>query len=127
MRWPLKIAVASLLVLALACGQEGGSPKLDPEESAALDAALASLEGTSERVHQEVLRTCDKWKRKDRPCSENQIRKEQLECWVESGRIGWATAKRKNLGPYSGDRRVMGAQNVCLRRRGWMMVEKSVF
>jgi len=121
------IAAATLLLLALACGQEDAAPRLDPEESARLDAALASLDGASPRVKQEVLRTCDKWKRKDRPCTENLIRKEQLECWIESGQIGWAAARRKNLGPYSGDRRTMGAQNVCLRRRGWMMVEKSVF
>ena len=124
---PQSIAAATLLVLALACGQGTEVPKLSPEESARLDASLASLDQASERVQKEVLRTCDKWKRKDRPCSENLIRREQLECWVESGRIGLAAAKRKRLGPFSGDRRTMGAQNICLRRRGWLMVEKSEF
>ena len=120
-----QIAAATLLMLALACGQGSDAPKLDPEESARLDAALASLDDASERVRKEVLRTCDKWKRKDRPCSENLIRREQLECWLESGSIGWATAQRKGSGPYSGDRRAMGAQNVCLGRRGWKKVEKN--
>jgi hypothetical protein len=124
---PQPIAAATLLVLALACGQGDELAKLSPEEAARLDASLASLDDASERVRQEVLRTCDKWKRKDRPCSENLIRREQLECWVESGRMGWATAKRKRLGPYSGDRRAMAAQNICLSNRGWMKIEQSMF
>lgn len=127
MRSRQPIAAATLLMLGLSCGQGADAPRLDPEESARLDAALASLDEASDRVRREVLRTCDKWKHKDRPCTENLIRQEQLECWVESGRLGWATAERKGLGPYSGDRRTMGAQNFCLRRRGWTMVEKSEF
>jgi hypothetical protein len=124
---PHLVAMATLLVLGLACSRGSDEPKLSPKESARLDSALASLDTTSERVRKEVLRTCDKWKRHDRPCTETAIRIDQLDCWLEAGILGWRSGQEKGLGPYSGDRRAMVAQNVCLQKRAWNKVERGVF
>jgi hypothetical protein len=117
----LRFLVPTLLLLLLlaACGDDSGEPEVDAEQSARLDRALATLDSTSERVRREVLRTCDKWFQPDRPCVDNAIRIDQLDCWLEAGLRRWQFAQKKSMGPFGGDRVTMIAQNVCLQRRGW--------
>lgn len=117
-------------LLALACGSgEGSSPpsRLDADESIRLERAMATLETASRRVRAEVLRTCDKWHHLDRPCVENEIRREQLDCWLTDGLRRWKGAQKRGLGPFSGDRVTMRVQNLCVERRRWRKIEKSPF
>lgn len=119
------LAVFPLLVLLAACGNDTGEPVVDAEESARLERALATLDSTSERVRREVLRTCDKWHQVDRPCVENAIRRDQLDCWLEAGLRRWQFAQKKNMGPFGGDRVTMIAQNVCLQKRRWRKIHRE--
>jgi hypothetical protein len=121
-------ALALGLGLALACArEEAPASPADPAESARLEAALQSLEGTTQRVRGEVLRTCDKWRHRDRPCVENEVRRAQLLCWAEEGRPRWEHAQKRGLGPYSGDRAVMRVQNLCMGKQGWRKTQRSTF
>ena len=116
-----------LLLTALACGQAEPEVPLDPAETARLDSALISLDQVTKRVRSEVLRTCDKWSRRDQPCVENAIRKDQLECWIEAGSVAWGAAQKRGHGPFSGDKKTMTHQNVCLQRRGWQELPGNEF
>ena len=121
-------ALALGLGLAFACArEEPPAPPADPGEAARLEAAFQSLEGATQRVRGEVLRTCDKWRHKDRPCVENEVRREQLLCWAEEGQLRWEHAQKRGLGPYSGDRAVMRVQNLCMEKRGWRKAQRSTF
>ncbi len=128
-RTPLRAAGLLLpTLLALSCGGEhdpGG--RMDPEEEARLERAMTTLQTTTHRVRGEVLRTCDKWRHLDRPCVENEIRKEQLDCWLSEGLKRWESAQRQGMGPFGGDRAVMRVQNLCLEKRRWRKIERSTF
>ncbi len=120
-------------LLALSCGGDddpgGGRADLglDPQEEVRLERAMTTLETASKRVRGEVLRTCDKWRHIDRPCVENEIRREQLDCWLSVGLARWDAAQRKGMGPFGGDRAVMRVQNSCLEKRRWRKIERSPF
>ena len=132
MRVPTLLLVAGLgLVglLAISCGGQGESPggNMDREEDLRLERSMASLDTVSQRVRAEVLRTCDKWRHLDRPCVENEIRRDQLDCWLEDGLPRWETAQKRGMGPFGGDRTVMRIQNLCLEKRRWRKLQRSVF
>jgi hypothetical protein len=121
---PLVVAL-----LAVACGgseEPQGSP-MDAEEDARLERAMASLDDASDRVRAEVLRTCDKWRHLDRPCVENEVRRDQLDCWLAEGLAKWKNAMKRGMGPFGGDRTTMRVQNLCMEKRRWRKIERSKF
>lgn len=118
--------VVLLALLITACGKGSDEGAASADEAARLDRALASLDDVSERVRREVLRTCDKWQKADGSgCVENEIRKDQLECWLEQGLERWGFVRKRGLGPYSRDRITMIWQNNCLIKRKWRKVHKD--
>lgn len=124
---------SAILLAALAlvpgCGgeEQAGPSAADADESLRLERAMETLDTASQRVRGEVLRTCDKWRHLDRPCVENEIRKEQLDCWLTDGLARWKHAQKRNMGPFGGDRVTMRVQNLCLETRRWRKIEKSRF
>lgn len=119
-----------LAALALACAAEEeqpveATPDYEAAESARFEEAMVSLRTVSKRVRAEVLRTCDKWKHVDRPCVEDEIRRDQLDCWLRAGEQRWKHAQKRGMGHFSGDRMTMRAQNACLQQRRWRKVDPS--
>jgi hypothetical protein len=115
------IAGALLTATAwLACSSE---PEPEPQVGrgeAFYAAALASVEKAPELVRDEVLKTCDKWRHLDRPCDPDEVRRHQLECWVDGeaeGILAW-TEKRK-MGPRARALRTLLEVNLCMELRRW--------
>ena len=122
----MRNASALLLVglLALACGSpEPEKRTAEDEQRARHYKAVITLEAVHKRVREEVLKTCDKWKHIDHPCVDDEVRADQLDCWLEEGLPTWQHALGLRRGPRARDSQVMLKHNLCMERRRWRKVE----
>jgi hypothetical protein len=117
-------ALLLVVLLALACGSS------EPEKQTAIDErqvrhyrALITLEAAPKRVREEVLKTCDKWKHIDHPCVDEEVRAEQLDCWLEEGIPELQHALGFRTGPRARDLKVLLKQNLCMEMRRWRKLE----
>jgi len=81
--------------------------------------ALASVERQDELLRKELLKTCDKWRHLDRPCDQAQVRRDQLECWVEKGEAALRFAVAQQTRPRWRYLRALRDVNVCMEMRRW--------
>src|SRR5882724_5831204 len=82
---PILSALASVAAAVLAgCGSEGRESARPAERGPEFFAsALENLDKAEDLVRQAVLANCDKWQPRDRPCDPEQVRRDQLECWID--------------------------------------------
>ena len=123
---PARVGAALVAVVLLpGCGSEdplspaGGR---DPEFYAA---ALESVEETPELLRAELLRTCDKWRHLDRPCDDEELRGELLECWVDKGQRIHEWVQKRGLRPRAATMRTLLEVNTCLELRRWRKLERG--
>jgi hypothetical protein len=86
---------------------------------------MITLEAAPERVGDEVLKTCDKWKHIDHACVDEEVRAEQLECWLEEGIPALRHALGRKMGPRARDLKVLLMQNLCMEMRRWRKLKKG--
>jgi hypothetical protein len=120
-RAPSQALVGAALVatLLLGCGSEppASSPgQRGPEFYAS---ALESLEKTPELVRFEVLKTCNKWRHLDRPCVDEEVRRDMLECWVDKGQAIFVWVESRQLRPRASAMRTLLEVNVCMELKRW--------
>jgi hypothetical protein len=113
---PLLAAVAAW---PLACGSERSSTEPAARGPEFYAAALASVEKTPDLLRQELLKTCDKWRHLDHPCDEEQVRRDELECWVDKGEQVFAWAQGRKLRPRATYLRTLLEVNVCMELKRW--------
>jgi hypothetical protein len=117
-------------LLALACGspepaEQTAEQTAEDERRARLYRAEASLDAAPGIVREEVLKTCDKWKHIDRPCVDEDVRTDQLECWLEAGIPELQHALRLRIGPRNRNLKVLLMQNVCMEQRRWRKLKRG--
>jgi hypothetical protein len=118
------LLVAALL--ALACGSsEPERPSAAEEQQALLFRSMTTLEAAPDRVREEVLKSCDKWKHIHHPCVDQDVRTDQLECWLEKGIPALELNLKRRIGPRTRDLNVMREQNLCMERRGWRKLKRG--
>ena len=117
-------ALLPAVLLALACGSSEPEKRTAEDERRARHyRAIITLEAAPKRVREEVLKTCDKWKHIDRPCVEEEVRADQLECWLEDGIPALQHGLGLRRGPRSRDLQVLLRQNLCMEKRRWRKLE----
>jgi hypothetical protein len=122
----IRNASAPLLavLLALACGSsEPEQQTAEDEQRARHYKAIITLEAAPKRVREEVLKTCDKWKHIDHPCVDEEVRADQLDCWLEEGLPTLQHALGLRRGPRSRDLQVLMKHNLCMEQRRWRKLE----
>jgi hypothetical protein len=126
-------APAALLAAALltGCGGEQEAAAPAPEGTAPTAAAGSeefyaqaqqSAEAQDEPLRNELLKTCDKWRHLDRPCDEAQVRRDQLECWVEKGQAALRFAEARQMRPRARYMRSLLEVNLCMELRRWRKI-----
>ena len=122
----IRNASALLLValLALACGSSKPAKKtVGEEQEERLNKAMITLETTPKPVREEVLKLCDKWRHLDHPCVDEDVRIDQLECWLEDGIPALQSVLARRMGPRARNTAVMLRQNLCMEKRRWRKIE----
>ena len=117
-------ALLLVVLLALACGSSESEKQIAEDERKARHArAMITLEAAPKRVREEVLKTCDKWKHIDHPCVDEEVRADQLDCWLEEGIPKLQHSLGLRRGPRSRDLQVLMIQNLCMEQRRWRKLE----
>jgi hypothetical protein len=117
-------ALAAALCLP-GCGSEPG-PAGPPERgSEFFAAALASVEKTPEPLRVELLKTCDKYRQRDRPCDEERLRRDLLECWSDKGERIFAWVEGRPMGPRAKYLRTLLEVNMCMEYKGWRKIQRG--
>jgi|SRR3990172_3076813 len=117
-------ALAAVLCLP-GCGSEpepADPPERGPEFFAA---ALASVEKTPEPLRAELLKTCDKYRHRDRPCDEERLRRDLLECWSDKGERIFVWTEGREMGPRAQYLRTLLEVNICLEYKGWRKLQRG--
>jgi hypothetical protein len=111
-------------LLALSCGSsEPEKQAVDAERTALLNRAMITLDATPKPVREGVLKTCDKWRHIDHPCVDEEVRIDQLECWLEAGIPELQIALTQRVGPRARNLKVLMKQNLCMEKRRWRKLE----
>jgi hypothetical protein len=121
-------ALALLLAafLALACGSsDPEKQKVGDERNELLNRSMITLEAAPAPVREEVLKLCDKWRHLDRPCVDEDVRIDQLECWLEEGIPALQHSLGRRIGPRARNSNIMLRQNLCMEQRRWRKVERG--
>jgi hypothetical protein len=117
-------ALLLVALLALACGSsEPEKQTVDDEQNSLLNRAMITLDATPKPVREQVLKTCDKWKHIDHPCLDEEVRIDQLECWLEDGIPELQIALTQRIGPRARNTKILLKQNLCMERRRWRKIE----
>jgi hypothetical protein len=121
---PILSALASVAAAVLAgCGSEGReSAKPGERGPEFFTSALESLDKAEDLVRQAVLATCDKWQPRDRPCDPEQVRRDQLECWIDKGVPIQKYVEARAWRPRARARRVLLEVNLCMEQRRWRKI-----
>jgi hypothetical protein len=115
--------LSAALLLWGACGSQQTEEARQQERlQQRLDEAMQTLSQASDRVQREVLRTCDKWKHLDRECVEDEVRMDQLDCWMSDGWPGLEHAVRQNMRQRPRDRTTLMRQNLCMELKRWRKI-----
>ena len=119
-------ALLLVALLALACGSsESEKRTVGDEQNARLSRAMITLDATPKPVREEVLKTCDKWRHIDHPCVDEEVRIDQLECWLEEGIPELQIVLTQRVGPRARNLKVLMKQNLCMERRRWRKTESG--
>ena len=119
-------ALILVALLALACGSsEREERTVGDERNALLNRAMITLDATPKPVREEVLKTCDKWRHIDHPCVEEEVRVDQLECWLEEGIPQLQISLTRRVGPRARNLNVLMMQNLCMEKRRWRKLERG--
>ncbi len=121
---PIRAQALAAAALAAApclvgCGSEHRSADPTSRGPEFFAAALASVEKTPEPLRGELLRTCDKYRHRDRPCDEELARRDLLECWSDKGEYTFTWGERRKVAPRALHLRTLRKMNVCMERKGW--------
>ena len=122
----MALAVAALAVACLpGCGspREAAEPEGRGEDFYA--AALKSVEATEDPLRQELLRTCDKWRHLDRPCDEEAVRRDLLDCWVDKGQRILVWVEGRQLRPRARASRTLLEVNTCMELKRWRKLQSG--
>jgi hypothetical protein len=125
LRAPSQALVGAALVaiaLLLGCGSEAPAPAPGERGPEYYAAALESVEKTPELLREELLKTCNKWRHLERPCDDAEVRRDQLECWVEKGERILAWVEARSLRPRARIMRTLLEVNVCMELKRWRKV-----
>ena len=118
--------VLAALVLAAVphggCGEKREHAKPGERGPEFFASALQNLDHTQDLVRQEVLATCDKWHRLDGTCDAEQVRQDQLECWIDKGAPLQKFVEARNWRPRQRAQRLVLEVDVCMELRGWRKV-----
>jgi hypothetical protein len=106
-------------MLLLGCGSQDPVPPLGGRGPEFYAAALESLEKTPELMRTELLRTCDKWRHLDRPCDDEEVRMNVLECWVDKGERIFVWVEKRKMRPRAAAMRTLLEVNTCMELRRW--------
>ena len=109
----LGVALAAAVALP-GCGSERQASDPSGRGPEFYATALESVEKTPDLVRQELLRTCDKWRHLDHPCDDEQVRRAQLECWVDKGERTFQWVEGRPMRPRPRAQRVLLDVNVCM-------------
>ena len=124
---PMTRSASTILMaalLALACGSsEPEKGTVGEEQEARLNRAMITLEATPGPVREQVLRLCDKWRHLDHPCVDEDVRIDQLECWLEEGIPALQHALARRIGVRARNGSVLLRQNLCMDKRRWRKLE----
>jgi len=117
-------ALAALAAAALApgCGSEPPASDLAGRGPEFYAAALESVEKTPELLRNELLATCDKWRHLDRACDSQEVRRDELECWVDKGERIYEWVESRKLRPRAAIMRTLMEVNVCMELKRWRKV-----
>jgi hypothetical protein len=119
-------ALLLAVLLALACGSsEPEKPTAEDERRARHERAMITLEAAPKRIREEVLKTCDKWKHIDHPCVDEEVRAEQLECWLEEGIPTLQHQLGLRRGPRARDLQILMMHNLCMEQRRWRKLKRG--
>ena len=111
-------------LLTLACGSsEPEKQTAEDERNALLNRAMFTLDATPEPVRREVLKTCLEWRHLDHPCVDEDVRIDQLECWLEEGIPALQSFLARRMAPSARNLQVLLKQNECMERRRWRKLE----
>ena len=124
----IRNTAALLLVafLALACGSsEPDKRTVDDKQNTRLNRAMITLDATPKPVREEVLKTCDKWRHIDHPCVDEEVRIDQLECWLEDGIPQLQIGLARRVGPRARNLNILMMQNLCMEKRRWRKLERG--
>lgn len=115
------LALAAALVWSCGSGGREGAQKGErgPEFFAS---ALENLDQAQDLVRQEVLATCDKWNHPDGGCDAEQVRRDQLECWIDKGSPLQKYVDARNWRPRQRAWRQVLEVDVCMEQRGWRKI-----
>ncbi len=119
---------ALLLVafLVLACGSsEPEQQTVEDGRSVLLNRAIITLDAAPTPIREEVLKTCDKWKHIDHPCVDEDVRVDQLECWLKDGLPYLQIVLGRRTGPRARNLGVLLRQNLCMEKLRWRKLEKG--
>jgi hypothetical protein len=125
---PPRALVAAALAAAAClagCGPERRSADPAGRGPEFFAAALASIERTPEPLRGELLRTCDKYGHRDRPCDEEGVRRDLLECWSDKGEYTFTWSEKRKLGPRALYLRTLRKVNLCMSGKGWRRLESG--
>ncbi len=119
-------ALLLVALLALACdSSEPEKQTVDDERNVLLNRAMITLDATPIPVRKEVLKTCNKWRHIDHPCVDEEVRIDQLECWLKEGIPALQHGLGRRIGPRSRDLNVLMRQNLCMEQRRWRKLERG--
>jgi len=119
-------ALLLAVLLALACGNsEPEEPSAEDKQQARLYKAMITLDAAPRPVREEVLKTCDKWSHFDHPCVDEDVRTDQLECWLEEGIPELQHSLLLRMGPRSRNLKVLLKQNLCMEKRRWKKLKRG--
>ena len=116
---PILVLAAVAAALLPACGSEEPPSELAGRGPEFYAAALESVEATPELLRKELLGTCDKWQHLDRPCDEQEVRRDALECWVDKGERIYEWVQKRGMRPRAGAMRTLIEVNVCMELKRW--------
>jgi hypothetical protein len=126
-RTPTPILLVALALAAALCGgceRRESRPRAKKAERGPefFASALASLDQAQDIVRREVLATWDKWHHLAGDCDEEQVRRDQLECWIDKGAPLQKYVDARNWRPRQRAARLLLEVNVCMEQRGWRKV-----
>ena len=118
------LALALAAALCGACERHESRPGATKAERGPefFASALADLDHAQDIVRREVLATCDKWHHPAGDCDAEQVRRDQLECWIDKGAPLQKYVDAHDWRPRQRAARLLLEVDVCMEQRGWRKV-----
>jgi hypothetical protein len=113
------VGAALAATFLLGCGAEPPAPAPGERGPEFYASALESLLETPPLLHGEMLKTCTRWRHLDRPCDDEEARRDILECWVDKGQAIYQWVEGRKLRPRASAMRTLLEVNVCMELKRW--------